>query len=83
MDIFLDDIPDLTSNETPYFKNKLWRLIHVTMPSENNVPVFSPPHFADTLEILLTQNIDGEITVNNRTENFAQQSAYLSPPKIS
>lgn len=82
MNIFLDDIPDLTSNEHPYFNNQLWRVIYVTMPAQKRAPVFSPPHFAETLEILLTQGIEGEITINGRTEAFAQQSAYIIPPKI-
>jgi len=74
-----EEILDLTNNENPYFKGEIWRIIHVTMP--DGKPVFSPPHFADTLEILLTQGIEGEIKIRHKAETFAYRSAYLIPPK--
>lgn len=52
------------------------------MPSQNGkTPVFTPPHFANTIEFLLTKDIEGEISINENTENFKQMSAYCIPPR--
>ena len=77
---YSEDILDLTSEENVCFKGDFWRVIRVTMPTEKKA-VYSPPHFADTLEILLTKNIEGEIKINYKTETFATESAHLIPPK--
>lgn len=72
---------DYTITEDKFFTKYPWRVINVIMPSQNGkTPVFTPPHFANTIEFLLTKDIEGEISINANTENFKPTSAYYIPP---
>lgn len=72
---------DYTLAEDKFFTKYPWRTIRVIMPTQNGkAPVFTPPHFANTIEILLTSDIEGNITINENTESFKEKSAYYIPP---
>ena len=72
---------DHTLAEDKFFTKYPWRTVRVIMPNQNGrAPVFTPPHFANTIEILLTKDIEGVITVNENSEQFSNAAAYYIPP---
>ena len=72
---------ETTLAEDKFFEKKPWRIVNVIMPAQNgSAPVLTPPHFANTIEILLTKGIEGNILINENRENFQEKSAFYIPP---
>ena len=72
---------DTTLAEDKFFEKKPWRIVNVIMPAQNGLaPVLTPPHFANTIEILLTKGIEGSININENHDTFKEKSAYYIPP---
>ena len=62
---------------------KIWTWHRVLLPCERGRPVETFLHYGDTIEIVFTNGIDGEATVNGKSVKISGKTAiYIAPKQL-
>jgi len=62
-------------------RQQMWILDYTPMPDQQGSTVFSPLHYGDTLEIVLTCGIDGDMIINGKSFQIEGKRVFVIPPK--
>ena len=62
----------------PFKKEKPWDANIIKIPFD----CVTPPHYAETIEVLLCCNVLGQITIGNHTFELTGNQAYFIPPNV-
>lgn len=64
--------------ERPFY----WVLDSTPLPAQSGRTVVSPLHYGETAELVFTQGIEGEITIDNRRYILQPKTALFIPPRV-
>lgn len=59
-------------------QNKSWDVNTMLFPGD----IISPPHYADTIEVLLCSNIIGEIYIGGQKTTISGKQVFYIPPRV-
>ncbi|MDP4133065.1 MAG: AraC family transcriptional regulator [Bacillota bacterium] len=61
-----------------FLENRPWTVIDTSFPADETVQ----PHYADTIEILLCDNLLGDIRIGGRHYNLQGRQVFYIPPEV-
>ncbi|MBQ8357707.1 MAG: hypothetical protein IJX39_07875 [Clostridia bacterium] len=65
-----------------HLRRQMWILDHTPMPDRQGSTVLSPLHYGDTLEIVLTCGIEGEMIINGKSFQVKDKRVFVIPPRM-